>query len=288
LNEVIHKPIGYNWPTIERNIGVQNLIANSDFRIWNGAQPLGWLTGLGTVSQETTTIRGTKYSVKITGANQNVNLSYYIRASSGASLSLGQIYVDYLRGKQVTCGAWIKSQYAGIGNVRINGYGASHHTGSNNWEWIGTTARIDAAATNIYFDIRASNGGGNLTGDIYVSEPICVVGISIPQFSHRPLIDGKAELMGPLIFAPRKVFTDGDTTPSVADGNRFVATYTTGATITKFDDGYDGHIITLMSTSATVTIQNNASIVTDTGADKALVTNKIYKFLGDVDRYREF
>lgn len=289
-NEFIQRPIGWNWPTFERGISGQNLIANSDFRFWNGNQPLGWKTWTGIVTQETTIVRGSKYAMKITGADEYINVSYYISGLNTTYNSRNQVPIQYLRGKMVTGGCWIWSEHPLVGQVKIGdgtSYGTGLHTGSGAWEWVGATAKISSTATFASFEIRASSGGNKLNGSIYVSEPMAVVGNTVPIFSPRPLTDGKAELMGPLIHAPRIIFADGDTTPSVADGNRFIATNTNPTTITIFDNGADGQELFLMSTNDNTTVKHNSSINTLSGADTLLTANKIYRFLGDVDRYRE-
>lgn len=288
-NEVTNKPIGYNWPTWERSAGVQNLIANSGFRIWNGAQPWGWKATLGTVSRETTTIHGSTYAVKITGADENVALDYYIYSATAGDLSLNQVPIGYLRGKQITCGAWINSSHAGVGNVRVDGYGQSTHSGSGAWEWIGATGMVALNATKSVFSIRASNGSGlTLTGDIYVSEPMCVTGLFVPRHSPRPLNDNKAELMGPLILNKSITFTDQSATPSVADGSRFTIANTVPTTITNFTNGYDGQTIYTLSTGTTTTFKNNSTIAPISGTDTLMTTNKIYKFLLDGTVWREY
>jgi len=56
-------------------------------------------------------------------------------------------------------------------------------------------------------------------------------------------------------------FTDNDTTPSVAGGNVFKFNTSGSTTVTAFDDGVAGQMITMISDGAVSTIiQNNASI----------------------------
>lgn len=69
----------------------------------------------------------------------------------------------------------------------------------------------------------------------------------------------------------------GDTTPSVLNTEK-LAFVNAGATlVTKFDDGQPGQEITLLGDNNT-TIANNAVIKTNTGANKLLAPNKVYRF----------
>ncbi len=76
-------------------------------------------------------------------------------------------------------------------------------------------------------------------------------------------------------------FTDGDTTPAVAGKTICRLGYSTDVTITDFDDGAEGQVIRLIKTygAGTVTIANNANIVTNTGSNKAMVSNRVYTFV---------
>jgi hypothetical protein len=50
---------------------------------------------------------------------------------------------------------------------------------------------------------------------------------------------------------PFATFTDSDATPSV-NGGRFFKTNTTGVTITRFDDGFEGQVLEILSQGAIV------------------------------------
>jgi hypothetical protein len=209
-NEFNPVPVGFNWPTWMRNRGIENLLPNANFSAWATAtEPYGWVAFSGTPALDSSTKRGTSNSLKITAADVNFNVSGYIYGASGGNKSLNQVAIEYLRGRQVTCGAWVKSAFAGIGNVRVtsdgtggNAWGATHHTGSGSWEFIAATGLVPADANNVGIAFRASNGGGNLTGDVWYSEPICVVGTALPHYAPRPIADTGGHLMGGLAFAP--------------------------------------------------------------------------------------
>ena len=80
----------------------------------------------------------------------------------------------------------------------------------------------------------------------------------------------------------RILFTADDATPSVDGFKWFNVSAATGAlSITNFDNGTPGQLIHVMDTSANgyVTLVHNAAkIITNTGANKAMVQNRIYSF----------
>jgi|TARA_Y100000114_G_scaffold149639_1_gene164049 hypothetical protein len=73
-------------------------------------------------------------------------------------------------------------------------------------------------------------------------------------------------------------FSGSDTTPSVADGNLW-KTHASSQTLTTFDDGVPGQIITVISTAAVVydvtgtTLKGGSSDITTASGD---VTNWVY------------
>src|SRR3954463_7568745 len=68
-----------------------------------------------------------------------------------------------------------------------------------------------------------------------------------------------------------------DTTPSVRDNEFFKATNTGAITVTQFDDGQECQRLHILGDGFT-TVKNNANIITNTGADKLLVLNRVYRF----------
>jgi len=60
-------------------------------------------------------------------------------------------------------------------------------------------------------------------------------------------------------------FTDGDTTPSVVGSNVFKEANTSATSITTFDDGTEGQIITVIFTSDDGTGKSNTTIVHGSG-----------------------
>lgn len=69
----------------------------------------------------------------------------------------------------------------------------------------------------------------------------------------------------------------GDTTPSILNTEKLALANAAPVTITKFDDGQPNQEITILGDGQT-TIANNATIKTNTGANKLLAANKVYRF----------
>jgi hypothetical protein len=70
------------------------------------------------------------------------------------------------------------------------------------------------------------------------------------------------------ILTPSVTFTDGDTTPSVSGSNSFYCNYTNTTTITNFDDGVLGQIITisfLVPAGKTLTVDRSNSLLLNSG-----------------------
>ena len=68
-----------------------------------------------------------------------------------------------------------------------------------------------------------------------------------------------------------------DTTPSIKQIEKLHLKNTGAVLVTKFDDGQPGQELTILGDGFT-TIQNNAKLVTNTGANKLLLANKVYRF----------
>jgi hypothetical protein len=75
---------------------------------------------------------------------------------------------------------------------------------------------------------------------------------------------------------PQK-FKAADTTPSVLNLRKFLANNVGAVTVTQFDDGAEAQEISILGEGFT-TVANNANIKTNTGANKLLAANKIYRF----------
>lgn len=72
-------------------------------------------------------------------------------------------------------------------------------------------------------------------------------------------------------------FVAADTTPSVTNHEYWIANNTGAVTVTKFDDGADCQELRILGDGFT-TVANNANIKTNTGVNKLLAVNKVYRF----------
>jgi parallel beta-helix repeat protein len=73
-------------------------------------------------------------------------------------------------------------------------------------------------------------------------------------------------------FAPYQAISDGDTTPSVDYGSYFKTSNTSATSITTFDNGYEGQVITLRADDANTTLVFSASILLN-GSTNFAMTN---------------
>jgi hypothetical protein len=259
FNDVQVRPVGFNYPTLPTSTGLANLVPNSGFTAWNATdgRPWGWVIQSAgtTLAQETTTVRGSARSLKVSGTANGFNVAAFIYSSSVAEKSEQQIPIAYFQNQQVTCSVWCKSSFAGIGNVRVatNGTGGAawgkvHHSGSGNWELLTASGRIPSDATKVWLELRASNGGGTLTGDVYFSEPLCVVGTRLPYYAPRALDDATAVMHGAFTLAPPVPLTYGTSIATdAALGNVFevVPTNGTGYTLANPTNPRPGQCITI-------------------------------------------
>lgn len=71
--------------------------------------------------------------------------------------------------------------------------------------------------------------------------------------------------------------TAADVTPSVQNVEKLKLRNTAPVTITKFDNGQENQEVSILGDGQT-TIANNAFIKTNTGANKLLAVDKVYRF----------
>lgn len=101
----------------------------------------------------------------------------------------------------------------------------------------------------------------------------------IPVGTERDTLDKNAEGHRKAFHQDKQwsgKFRNGDATPSVLNVNCWEC-HSSVVTITNFKDGQDGQTIRLLGNPNT-TIQHGSFIKTNTGANKVLVADKIYKF----------
>jgi hypothetical protein len=295
-NEVSTKPLGSNYQVFPSDVSSQNLLPNAGFDAWypGTTVPYGWtnMAATGILTRETTTQCGSRTSLKVTGADENIAIGGFVTTPTASYGSLEQIPIEYLRGKVVAARVTVKSSYAATGNLRImaNGTGTAtassgNHTGGGGCEVLTAMLRVPDDATQLGVQLRSNavTGVAKLTGDMWFSEPMLVVGTVLPHYSPRPLTDAVAQMAGPFAFAPAATFSGA--TPSVAGGNVFKAP--PGVTITNFTNGKQSQEIVIWDPTSTSTLANNATIATASGAATAL-TAKPRRLILDGTVWREF
>lgn len=242
----IDASIGYNYPFSVEDLSGENLVANSQFWHWTSGVPTGWSKDDDTIADETSTVKGSTHSAKLTGAANNPGITCVI---SGSGAITG-IPIARLQGRTLIAGVWAKTSVASMGNIKVwsdgtggAGRGLDVHTGGNTWEFLTAMGYVPTDATLVKLLLRGAESG-TPTGDVYFSEPILVIGSHLPRPSPHPLNDTCSVMHGVLIHNRPIAFAD-DATPSVALGNTFLTGGTT--TITDFDDGTEGQIITVIA-----------------------------------------
>ena len=74
-------------------------------------------------------------------------------------------------------------------------------------------------------------------------------------------------------------FSDGDSTPSVADGNMFLTANTASITITDFDGGMSGQPIFIIFGDGNTTIQAAGNLNFNAGEDYTGIANDVIVFI---------
>jgi len=249
-NELSYAPLGWNFSFPVENKSVENLVSNSHFKYMNGNAPYGW-TIINQSARESSVVRGSKYSLKMTGT------SYANCYAAGHSSSISGLPIERFQGKTVVAGVWVKSTDSSTQPLKIwaggTGYGGNTHTGDGTWQFITAMAGVPEDATNLSLQLRSN-------GTTYFSEPILVEGVHLPYPNPRPLNDGYARMAGPFIGSPFATFADGETTPDVSDGNHYKTANTLATTITDFTSGAAGQEITIVFGDANTTVSDAGNI----------------------------
>ncbi len=73
-------------------------------------------------------------------------------------------------------------------------------------------------------------------------------------------------------------FKAADATPSVANLKTFKAGNTVANNLTYFDDGQDGQPISILGDGFTTVVHDVTKLKTNTGANKLLAADKVYRF----------
>jgi hypothetical protein len=123
---------------------------------------------------ETTTKYGSFYSLKILSSG-NPNMEIYTPGLNGYS---DPTYLNKLRGRVVTFGAWVKTDAAS--QVKLNMYedgsNFSDLNGSSAWEWLEITRTIGNSPAVLTFGIYVTSGK-----TAYISQPQLSFGSSIGE-----------------------------------------------------------------------------------------------------------
>lgn len=299
------QPVSFNLSSSPADHGKQNLVHNAHFRAWPTAAAtagvvtgMGWFVNSGSWTRVAST-RGGKYGVQATATADRFNLMCPVASTSVGHGSPNQVPLTLLRGQTLVASVWAYSATAtpetwtAIGNIQIStsggtSVGQATLSAPNVWERLTAVARIDADATLVSINLRSDNDGNAKTGVVIFTEPSLYIGSDLGKGEPRPLADANAQLFGPLSLSPFAAFVDADATPSVADGNCFNASNTGATTITQFDDGRNGQVLYVAATTANTTVAHNANITTTTGANKALSSGVVYKFVHNGTKWLEF
>lgn len=131
-----------------------------------------------------------------------------------------------------------------------------HDTSTNNTPY--------TSANNVYIGVT---GGSNLSG----------------------LFSFASDLGGALVTAPIPIRPSPNSTSWDVTNTSYLTltNFTLATTVTAFTGGVTGQDITILGSSY-VTIQNNASIVTNTGANKTLINNHLYHFKNQAGVWYEY
>jgi len=206
-------------------------------------------------------------SVKFTPTGTNIYLYGYL---TDTTPNRNGVDIEFLKGKRLHFSIKALTTVVGAGFLQltivdptagnVNLTSVILHSGSGEWETIEWTSLnvISDTATGVLFYY----GSGDVTGDVWVAYPTIEI-IENEEIAENFIQEKGGLFTGDVIYIgggrESKRFTTlaDDATPSVAGGNNFVTGGTT--TITDFDDGVEGQVITIVSEHA-ITITDGTNI----------------------------
>ena len=153
---------------------------------------------------------------------------------------------------QITIRAWVYKPATNGFNPRISMYysgSAATHSEIfsipvEEWTPITVTFNIPPQYSICRVQIGAWYGGGTAGQTIYIDGIETVEGtVASPIYDDSRGLDSDFRVGGRIITSTITTFTNGDTTPSVSEGNIFKTANTATTTITMFDDGIAGQEI---------------------------------------------
>jgi len=111
-----------------------------------------------------------------------------------------------------------------------------------------------------------------------ISVLVCLLAMLFPGFAHAQTLYGRIQTDR---IANKQTIIITGATPNVSSGNVFKTNNGGPITITNFLGGVDSQVITVNCGETDTTIQNNANIVTTSGADILCTVNKAQDFTFD-------
>jgi hypothetical protein len=227
--------------TTENMIGNANLnygpdatysIMPSDWAVYTGAGQ-NW-----TIVDDATTLYGYKAL--------NIAIGVGDASSSGISWSVSAGDLALMLGKVVTFGCWTKTATADRVRLTINdgvtAYTSGFNSGGNTWEYDEISILVDAAAASVKFAIADTVGMTN-GQSYYFAIPTAIIGKTITETRPKAVLNDSQTIYRPMIH--NIITLPDDATPSVKCGSVFLTGGTT--TITDFDDGVTGQVITIIA-----------------------------------------
>lgn len=224
-----------------------NLFGNGLFKVWQSSTtPRGGRGASATITKGPVGSNGGR-SVQFNDVASNSSISFDITPSGS---SLVNIPVEFLKGKTLTVGFRVKSNYpgpmvkifAGSGNTASTG----EHTGDGTEQFLAATLKVDAAATSVFIQLRSNNlGGGINTGTANFSGGVLVFGGEIPRDFFRSVPESGGVMAGDLEFLQDAVTFSDSAFPKLP-GGRYLWFDTSGA---------------LRSSATRPTVQNSGDLV---------------------------
>jgi hypothetical protein len=150
-------------------LGAVNLDRNDDFLLWPDGDAAAALyytlngagaavarcgTGLGDTNRKVG-----DFCAKLTRSGTDCDLSQTLLSTAAFARA------DFLKGKYLTRGMWVKCSTPNIARLAIyDGVGtsySSYHTGGGSWEWLALTRQIDSSATTLIVRACAHNSNAS-------------------------------------------------------------------------------------------------------------------------------
>lgn len=264
--------------------GTDHYTTNSQFGCAQNYLPPGGTPGVPPGVQSITSSNLYNAGIYVVGSNcwfiactgENADVSFYLETTSGFCRFIG-CRADQVWGNGVinAGGNHVWSNLF-VENVSLNsdgGFSGVKTTGTHN-KYNGVNGRAiarfpEGAPTlktpSYAFEDTASNSQINLRNTYFQCDGPYLT--ALYTFSG---VNGASAIEAPLVSSQTGTTLDSNGTTYIA------LTHGSATTVTAIDGGYDGKSLTLHPTTGNVTLQNNATIVTNIGADMKLVSGRNY------------